>query len=404
MFSSVDDSGHESGEPLNRPTALAARLSLFYGTAFVTVGLMMPFWPIWLKSRGLSASEIGLVLAAGMWAKVAANPLAGWLADALGQRKRIIVVLTAVATGFYACFLLADGFWAILAVAGLYGLALSPIMPLGDNLTLLTAARFKLDYGRVRLWGSITFIAATYFGGVLLLDTDPAWIVRSILAALAAAVVATLLLPDLRPAEPAAPGHGARLSSLFAGGAFPLFLVCAGCLQVSHAVLYGFGTLYWRQAGIDGAVIGSLWAIGVVAEIMVFAVSGRILARFGPVRLLLLAGVAGALRWVVTAETTDVWVLLASQTLHGLTFGAAHLGAMHFMTRAVPLSVSATAQVLYSALPVGVGFGLVMPLAGIAYHHLDGDAFYLMAGLSAAGAVLALVLSRLPWEHPEGRK
>jgi PPP family 3-phenylpropionic acid transporter len=394
----------DSADSLTRPNGLAARLSLFYGTAFVTVGLMMPFWPIWLESSGLGAGEIGLVLAAGMWAKVAANPLAGWLADVMGQRKRIIVVLTALAAGFYACFLLADGFWAILAVAALYGLALSPIMPLGDNLTLLTAARFKLDYGRIRLWGSITFIAATYFGGVLLLDTDPDWIVRSILTALVAAVLATLLLPDLRPAEPAAPGHRARLSALFAGGTFPLFLICAGCLQVSHAVLYGFGTLHWRQAGIDGAVIGSLWAIGVVAEILVFAVSGRIVGRLGPVHLLVLAGAAGALRWVVTAETTEVWVLLASQVLHGLTFGAAHLGAMHFMTRAVPLPVSATAQVLYSALPVGVGFGMVMPLAGFAYHRLAGDAFYLMAGLSAAGALLALILSRLPWEPPEGRE
>jgi PPP family 3-phenylpropionic acid transporter len=374
---------------------LAARLSLFYGTAFLTVGLMMPFWPIWLQSRGLSAEEIGLVLAAGMWAKVAANPVAGWLADRLGQRKRIIVVLALAAAGLYACFLLADGFWVILAIAGLYGLAMSPVMPLGDNLTLLTAARYHLDYGRIRLWGSITFIAATYFGGTLLLGTDPDWILWSILAALAAAVTSTLLLPDMRPEDKAAPGHGTRLAALFRGRTFPLFLVCVGCLQVSHAVLYGFGTLHWRQAGLGGSVIGTLWAIGVVAEICVFAVSGRIVAWLGPVRLLLLAGLAGSVRWVVTAETTDVWVLLASQALHGLTFGAAHLGAMHFMTRTVPLSISATAQVLYAALPLGVGMGLVMPLAGLAYQRLGGDAFYLMAALSAGGALLAVGLGRL---------
>jgi len=385
-------------DPVAQPTpggGLAVRLSLFYGTVFVAVGLIMPFWPIWLKSRGLGAEEIGLVLAAGMWARVIGNPVAGRLADLLGQRKRIIVVLAVAAAAFYACFLLTDGFWPILIVTGLYGLAMAPIMPLGDNLTLLTAARYKLDYGRIRLWGSITFIAATYLGGVLLLEVDPDWILWSILAALVASVAATGLLPDLRPEEPAGGVDGVRFASLFTRPSFPVFLLCASCLQVSHAVLYGFGTLHWQQAGIDGAVIGALWAIGVVAEILVFAVSGRIVARLGPVRLLLLAGLAGALRWVVTAETTDIVTLLASQTLHGLTFGAAHLGAMHFMTRAVPLSISATAQVLYAALPLGIGFGLAMPLAGIAYQRFAGDAFFFMAALSAAGALMALLLGRL---------
>ncbi len=374
---------------------MAVRLALFYGTAFTIVGLIMPFWPVWLEARGLSTEEIGIVLAAGMWAKVAANPVAGWLADHYGQRKRLIVIFGLTSTALYFCYLFTDTFWTILLVAVLFGLTTASIMPLGDNLTLMASSRYQLDYGRIRLWGSVSFIAATYVGGAVLLDADPKWILWSIIASHLVSVTCILGLPDLRPQKLEPGSRLGDIGRLFRNRAFLIFLLCASCLQVSHAVLYGFGTLHWRDAGIGGTMIGLLWAIGVVAEIALFAVSGRAVRRLGPAMLLAIAGLAGVVRWILTAHTTDVSLLVAGQVLHGLTFGAAHLGAMHYLVRSVPQSVSASAQVLYSALPLGIGFGLAMPLSGIAYGRYAGDAFFFMAALSTLGLLLALALRRI---------
>jgi PPP family 3-phenylpropionic acid transporter len=177
---------------------------------------------------------------------------------------------------------------------------------------------------------------------------------------------------------------------------FVLFLVAASLIQATHSVLYGFGTLHWRAAGIDGTVIGWLWAEGVIAEIILFAFSGIVVRWVGPTRLLIIAGAAAALRWSVTAETTSLPILVVMQVLHGLTFGAAHLGAMHYIARAAPVSMAATAQVLYSSVALGAAFGLGMPAAGWLYGSLGGGAFHVMAVAGAFAMLCAITLHRQP--------
>jgi PPP family 3-phenylpropionic acid transporter len=174
---------------------------------------------------------------------------------------------------------------------------------------------------------------------------------------------------------------------------FVLFLAATGLLQASHAVYYGFATLHWRAAGLDEAVIGALWAEGVVAEILLFVASGAFVRRLGPQGLLLLAAVGGMVRWTATAYSTGLGVLFAAQTLHALTFAAAHLAAMHFIARAAPPELSATAQTVYAAVGMGIVFGAAMWAAGGLYAAFGGGAFLAMAGLSTAGGLLALLLA-----------
>jgi PPP family 3-phenylpropionic acid transporter len=157
-------------------------------------------------------------------------------------------------------------------------------------------------------------------------------------------------------------------------------------------VLYGFGTLHWLRAGHDKDTIGLLWAAGVVAEVVLFAVGRGAVARLGPIRLLLLAGIAGMLRWVVAALSTDLTVLALIQLLHGLTFGAAHLAAMYYLMREVPPGLAATAQGLYGALAWGALFGLTMLASGSLYAAFAGAAFYVMAAMCLVGVLCALLL------------
>ncbi len=166
-------------------------------------------------------------------------------------------------------------------------------------------------------------------------------------------------------------------------------------IQGSHALYYGFASIHWAAAGHSAAVIGLLWAEGVVAEVALFFWGRRLADRLGPVGLSLLAAGAGALRWAVTAETAALPALAAVQLLHAATFGAQHLAAMRVLMRIVPAPMAAaTAQTLHASLGVGLASGALMLASGPLYAALGGAAFWAMAGLCAAALPAAWRLRR----------
>jgi PPP family 3-phenylpropionic acid transporter len=272
-------------------------------------------------------------------------------------------------------------------------------MPLGDSMTLAAVRNEGLDYGRVRVWGSVSFILAATGGGALLALAPPAG--RSgnevLLLVLLASV---LLLAGCLAIPPAAAPLGpirarwAAVGRLAADRRFWLFVASAAALQSSHQLYYGFGTLYWRGLGFSDTVIGILWAEGVVAEIVLFWYSAPFVARLGPLGLMALGGAAGIVRWSLMGLLPGLAAAAALQLLHALTFGASHLGAMHFMARSVPPGAAASAQSLYAALSAGLGSGLVMLAAGALYAAYGGEAYPFMALLSAAGLCGVLWLRR----------
>ena len=172
------------------------------------------------------------------------------------------------------------------------------------------------------------------------------------------------------------------------------FVAIAAALQASHQVYYGFGTLYWRSLGFSDAMIGVLWAEGVVAEIVLFWLGGRLLARVGPLGLMIAGGAAGIVRWGLMGLVPGLGAAFALQTLHALTFGATHLGAMNYLSRTVPPDAAASAQALYAGASSGIGSGLVMLGAGAAYAEFGGRAYLFMTALSALGLVGAVRLQK----------
>ena len=372
---------------------IAARLSGFYAAFFLAGGIQLPFWPVWLAGRSLTAPEIGFCLALSQAVKLVAGPTGGWLADRFARRKTPMILLAAGMLVSFAGFLPAHGFLAIALVTGLVAACQSPLMPLGENLVVLTIARHRLDYGRVRVWGSVTFIAGSVGVGGLLTRQPPELVMWLVLAAHTLTLLSVLTLPDTRPAAPASVAHASPLW-LLRRPAFLLFLAAGSLVAASHAVLYGFATLHWRAGGIDSATIGLLWAVGVVAEIALFTWGGGFARRLGVAGLLALAAGAGVVRWTVTALTLSLWVLVPAQALHALTFGAAHLGAIQFITRAIPPQLSATAQSVYSAVAVGGVFGLAMWASGGLYAAIGPAAFHVMTALSLIALAPALLLAR----------
>lgn len=369
----------------------AIRLAVYYTALFAVIGVHMPWWPVWLKGQGLGAEEIGIVVAAGIGAKIIGNPLAAHLADRSGGRKGLMVLLGVASLASFALFALTNTFWPVLTLSIVFMLLWAPIIPLGESLAMLCVERTGIDYGRIRLWGSASFIAAVILSGWFLEGRSEGLIYWLLLGGLAIAAVTLFWLPDQR-APPTRGGF--PVGSVLRDRRFTLFLLAAGFIQGSHGVYYAFGTLHWQAAGFGDDVIGWLWAEGVIAEILLFIVGTRLLRRLGPARLIMLGGLAGTLRWTVTGLTDAIEALVIVQALHAFTFGAAHLGAIHYIARAIPPELSATAQSLYSAIVMGLALGISTYAAGQIYDSHGGLAYLGMAAAGIVGTLLAFVLVR----------
>lgn len=369
----------------------ALRLSLFYAAFFLAVGVQFPFWPVWLASRGLGPAEIGALLAIGQWIRVAANPLVGMLADRTTDRRRVMVLLGVLAVAGYLLCLPAHGFAALLLPSALTAATTAALVPLADLLALASAPGARLDYGRVRLWGTVAFILATLLGGRILQGHSPDIVLYLLLGTTAAMAASCAGLPRVTIAkrEAGPPSWRALLDRRYL-----LFLVAASLIQSSHAVYYAFGTLYWQRLGYSDAMIAWLWAEGAIAEVALFYFGAPLVRLCGPLGLMVLGGGGALVRWGATAVATSLPALVALQPLHALSFAAAHLGAMHFVARAVPPERAASAQSLYAAVVNGIGLGIVALGAGALYAAIGGGAYFAMAAIGGAGAALAARLVR----------
>jgi PPP family 3-phenylpropionic acid transporter len=387
-----------------RQPQIPLRLSGYYAAIFLIVGVKAPFWPVFLSGRGLGAREIALLFAAAIWVNVIATPAIGALADRLDRRRLVMIVLAGIAIAGYAGMWTAGGFWALLVLTVIAGTSQAAIMPLGDSITLAAVRDIGIDYGRVRVWGSVTFIIAAVASGLFLarpIGEKPGAdaVLGLVIAASAVLLVACIVLP-VGPAERSRASRWAAVRALTGNRRFWHFVAATAAIQASHQVYYGFGTLYWRSLGFSDAVIGALWAEGVVAEIVLFWQGRRLLARLGPLGLMMTGAAAGIVRWSLMGLLPGLAPAFALQVLHALTFGATHLGAMNFLSRTVPPSAAASAQALYSGASAGIGSGIVMLGAGALYSAYGGSAYLFMAALSAIGLVGVALLAGSAAQRP----
>ena len=370
---------------------IAAKLAIYYAAAFAVIGASMPFWPLWMQSRNLDPEEIGLVMAFSVVFKTVTNPLIAAIADRYGERKRLIILLTLLATSIFSLYFWSHDFWTIAIITIVFHAFWSPNMPLIESLTIQTAKLKALNYGRVRLWGSCTFIIGAWGMGRLLGDSPIDIVYWVALCLLALTVLSTLILPDTRVAKLESSNSPIRV--VLANRSFIIFIIATTLIQASHAVYYSFSTIHWKSVGHSEAVIGWLWAEGVIAEIFLFIWGDKIIKHYGAARLITMAGFAGLIRWLLIGSTHMLPMLLILQLLHAFTFGAAHLGAMYFIAQRVDPSVSATAQTVY-AVVVGFTMGLSAWASGILYGNFGSHAYYLMAAMAGSGGAIAYGLRR----------
>jgi PPP family 3-phenylpropionic acid transporter len=366
---------------------IAFRVSLYYAAYFAMVGVTLPFFPVWLLSQGLTPENIGIVIGCSTFVRVFFDPLVAQLADKKGIRQPIMLLLVFFALVFFLFYFVSTTFWSILFVTILYSSCCGASQPLAESLTMLAVNSNKFEYGRVRLWGSLTFILAAIIAGKILVNNSPDIILFMILTTLSCLLVVTIFLPNLKSSKVS--DINFPIVPLLRNKTFILVLLAAAFIQSSHAVYYGFGTIHWQKAGISEVVIGLLWAEGVIAEVLVFIWGGIILRNASPIRLILLGGLAGIIRWIGTGLDDNLIILSILQILHGITFGATHLGIIYYIGNNVSEDLSATAMGLYAAI-TGLIMGLMVMASGQIYAVLDGHAYFVVAIISAFGCMLCL--------------
>jgi MFS transporter, PPP family, 3-phenylpropionic acid transporter len=283
------------------PIGFAPRLAAFYAGLFVMGGIQLPFFPVWLKAKGLEPRMIGLVLALPMLVRVFAIPLAAGAADRRDALRAALIAASWLTFAGYVLLGLVEGEAAILIAYALAALPITPVMPLAETYALKGLSARRRAYGPVRLWGSVAFIVGTFVAGVAT-DLIPArqliWLIAAtgLVSALSAMTLEPVSGPNTAPGE-----WTASRRPPLRDPAFIAVLAAASLIQGSHAVYYGFSALQWRGAGLDGTAIAALWALGVLAEIVLFAVSGRLPVFLQPVTLMLFGAAGAVLRWAAMA-------------------------------------------------------------------------------------------------------
>jgi len=379
------------------PRRFATRLALFYGTMFGMVGTHLPFFTVWLKAVGIDAFWIGIITAIPPVTRFTVLPFVTALAERRhALRGAIVATAFATALGFSILGTQHQPVLVFLAYAVTCCLW-TPMVPLTDAYALRGVARHGLNYGPLRLWGSAAFVAGA-LGCGLLVDVIAAqnliWVIVSV-AALGAFV--GLGLQPLDTAKSLANiHHGA--GALLRDPGFLAIIVTSALIQGSHAAYYIFASIAWQQAGLGGLTIAGLWSLGVIAEIVVFALSPRF--TLPPVMLVVIAALSAVARWVITAQEPPLAILATVQLAHGLTFGLTQVGTMMLLVGYVPGHVMARGQG-YLAACSGIVSSSVSIISGAIYAQYGQGVYYVMAAMALSGAVVMwLARHRLAY-HPQ---
>ena len=374
------------------------RLAAFYAAMFVFAGIVMPFFPVWLQAKGLDSRATGVVLAVPMLMRLVSLPLIARLADRWNAFRGVLIAASFASVLAYVLLARASGFVPIVLAVALASVALAPGLPVTDAYALKGLALRGRAYGPVRVWGSVAFVAANLFAGFVIDRIAPIDIIWLLVAALGiVALVSLALRPHAKPS--AAEPPRASDSKLWLAPAFWAITAAAGLIQASHAVYYGFSVLDWRAQGLDATFIGVLWGLAVCAEIVLFAVSARLLKRLSPLGLVGLGACGAFVRWGAMSFDPPLAILPLLQLLHAFSFGATHLGSVQLLARLAPDRQFAAAQGDFATVLALVMAGF-MALAGVLYADLGGRAYAAMAIAAALGGVFVLVARRFLREPP----
>ncbi|MDD2869159.1 MFS transporter [Neomegalonema sp.] len=368
------------------------RVSAFYAVLFMGSSAQTAFWPLWLQARGLSEAAVGTLIATSFLARPLFTLGTPMIADRFdAPRRTLSFALLGVAAAIMAQGLLSGG--AMMVAYVVAAAMLAGVYPLCESLAHAAARREGFLYGVARSFGSAAFILANLVCGFMMEAWGPwapyFWSLALLGLASAAAVTA---FPKPPPAPERPKGFLKEAFALLRRPPFPLFALGAALVQASHAIYYAYGSIHWREIGYGEGVIGTLWALGVMGEILFFLLIDRYSPRSSPAALLALAGAGAALRWGITATNPHLALLGPLQLLHGFSFGAAHIAAMRFIAGHAPARMAGTLQGFYSALFIASCMGAASFGAAWLYPRFGAASYLASMAMGIGGLILAGML------------
>lgn len=367
---------------------LHAKLAGFYALYYVSVGGFVPYWTLYLSHLGYSPVEIGTVLGVTGLMRVIAPVAWGSIMDRSGRRMPWIVGGMLATSVLFGAVPFTNSFATLIGLHAAYAIFWNAALPAFDVVTLNHLMRTGRDYARIRLWGSVGFIVSVYAIGVLLQATGIAplpWIIVASMIAMAWLGYHISDVADLR----AHTGPAAGLIRTLRQPAVLTLLAACFLSQLSFAPFYSFFSLYLETHDYTRSTIGAFWALGVLAEVIVFVYSGRLIARYGARQVLIFSLATAVLRWLLLALFVDVPAMLVfGQLLHFSSFGLYHAVSVHYIHLLFPGRLQGRGQAVLAATTFGLGGSLGNFAGGYIWEHLGPQVLYLLAALAAAAGTL----------------
>lgn len=369
----------------------ASRLATFYFWYFAFLGAFAPFWPLYLRSTGLTAAEIGTLLALMPVTRVAGPALWGWAADRRGARIPIVRFTATMTLVVFTGAFLGTSYGWLFALMLAMNVFWCGSLPLVEATTMAHLGDRASHYGRIRAWGSVGFVLVVVGAGYLLDLTG----VRSLLWLILGLLVLHAWTAYRVPEAPSHAHHDDAHGVWQIVRRPDVLALFAGCflMAVSHGPFNTFYSIWLVDHGYSKAQVGWLWALGVIAEIVVFFAWTRITARVPPRRLLLLAYGTAAVRFAAIGWLPDsAVVIIVGQVAHAATFGCFHAAAVALTHRLFRGRHQSKGQALYAGTGFGAGGAVGGLMSGFLWDHAGG-AWTFTAG-AAAGGLAFLITAR----------
>ena len=358
--------------------SLHANLSRFYFTYYFFVGAFVPYWGIYLQSEQFSAADIGILMSLFQISRIFAPNFWGWLADHTSKRV-IWIKLTSLLglLGFVAVFWAHGFFWLFMVMAAL-SLFTSSTLPLSESLTLAHLATTNGHYSRIRMWGSFGFIVASVILGFVIDLHGIRSLLWFLLAVQIILFILTFKLPEAKIA-PHAHDHFSIWEIIKQPAVIALLLGCS-LMVTAHGLLYNFYSIYLESHGYSKGMIGLLWSLGVVCEIIVFVLMPKIMGRFTLKTILLISLGLAVLRFGMIGMVPDnLTLLLIAQSLHAFTFGSFHAASVEVISQFFNGRHQAKGQAIYNSVAYGVGGAIGGLAGGFAIQSLGGEYTFMLA-------------------------
>jgi PPP family 3-phenylpropionic acid transporter len=377
--------------------SLYFRLSNFYLWFFAFVGAYGPFFALYLQDRGFEPFLIAVLMAVGPVARIFVPNFWGWLADRYRARGRIQRSLAFITPFIAAGLLLHPGFVGMLCLLIVWNLFMSGLLPLVEASTMSVLRARMGVYGRIRLWGSVGFIVVVVSGGYLFDAVGIGALEWVILFLVAVTALTVFALP--RDRSRTTQVEKGSLRAAFAKPGVVGLIAGFFLMQVAHAPYNTFYSIYLAESGYSKTAIGWLWALGVIAEIVLFFWLPQLMRRWRLEQILLACFWFAIVRFLLIAWGVGCLpVLVLAQLMHAMTFGAFHAAGVAATHRVFSGELQSRGQALYSSLGYGAGGAVGTLAAGYAWEILGGAVTF---SLSAAAALVALLAVRnsLPRFH-----